>query len=91
MKNLQRGVSLIEMVTVMAIFAILTGLAVPSFSAWMTNVQIRTATESIQNGLQLARAEAIRRNNPVMFWLSSGTNPLTGDWLVGLRQSDQQQ
>ncbi len=83
MHNLQRGISLVEMVVVMAIFAILTGLAVPSFNAWLANVQIRTATESIQNGLQLARAEAIRRNSPVMFWLTSGTNPLTGDWLVG--------
>jgi len=80
---LQRGVSMIEMVIVMAIFAILFGLAAPSFQAWTTNVQIRTTTESIQNGLQLARAEAIRRNASVMFWLTSGTNPLTGDWLVG--------
>ena len=79
----QRGVSMIEMVIVMAIFAILFGLAAPSFQAWTTNVQIRTTTESIQNGLQLARAEAIRRNTNVMFWLTSGTNPLTGDWLVG--------
>jgi type IV fimbrial biogenesis protein FimT len=79
----QRGVSMIEMVIVMAIFAILFGLAAPSFQAWTTNVQIRTTTESIQNGLQLARAEAIRRNTSVMFWLTSGTNPLTGDWLVG--------
>ena len=83
MDKLQRGLSLIEMVTVMAIAAVLTGLAVPSFTAWMANVQIRTATESIQNGLQLARAEAIRRNSPVMFWFTSGTQPLTGDWLVG--------
>ncbi len=83
MKRRQRGFSLIEIVIVMAIFAVLFGMAAPAFNAWRANVQIRTATESIQNGLQLARAEAIRRNTSVMFWLDSGTNPLTGDWLVG--------
>lgn len=83
MKTLQRGVTLIELVIVMAIFAILYGLAAPSFSAWMINVQIRTASESIQNGLQLARAEAIRRNAPVYFWLTSAANPPTADWMVG--------
>lgn len=79
----QRGVSLIEMAIAMAIFALLYALAAPSFTSWIANVQIRTATESMQNGLQLARAEAIRRNTSVIFWLSSQTNPAAADWLVG--------
>jgi type IV fimbrial biogenesis protein FimT len=80
MKSLQRGVTLIEVVVVMVIFAILFAKAAPSFSAWLRNVQIRTAAESMQNGLQLARAEAIRRNRSVIFWL---TAPPASDWLVG--------
>jgi len=83
MNKFQRGVSLIELSITVAIVAIKYALAAPSFSTWMANVQIRTATESIQNGLQLARAEAIRRNTSVIFWLTSTANPLTGDWLVG--------
>ncbi len=82
MKNFQRGVSMIEIAVVMTIAAILVSQAAPAFSAWMQNVQIRTATESIQNGLQLARAEALRRNRSVYFWLTSANNPLSGDWLV---------
>ena len=31
-------------------------------SLWLQNTQIRTAGEAILNGLQLARAEAVRRN-----------------------------
>jgi type IV fimbrial biogenesis protein FimT len=83
LNRLQRGVTLIELAVVMAIVAILLSQAGPLFSAWTQNVQIRTATESIQNGLQLARAEAIRRNRSVMFWLTSTATPKTADWLVG--------
>jgi type IV fimbrial biogenesis protein FimT len=80
MKTRQRGVTLIELAVVLAVVAILFATAAPSFSAWVHNVQIRTATESVQNGLQLARAEAIRRNRSVMFWMTSTS---TADWLVG--------
>jgi type IV fimbrial biogenesis protein FimT len=87
MKNPQRGVTLIELAVVMVITAILLAQASPLFAAWTQNVQIRTATESIQNGLQLARSEAIRRNRSVMFWLTSSgnapANPQTANWLVG--------
>jgi len=83
MRSRQRGVTLIELAVVLAVVAILFATAAPSFSAWIHNVQIRTATESMQNGLQLARAEAIRRNRSVMFWLTSGASPLAADWLVG--------
>jgi type IV fimbrial biogenesis protein FimT len=83
MRILQRGVTLIELAVVLAVVAILFATAAPSFSAWIHNVQIRTATESLQNGLQLARAEAIRRNRSVMFWLTSTATPVAADWLVG--------
>ncbi len=83
MKTLSRGVTLIELAVVLAVVAILFAQAAPSFSAWVHNSQIRTATESIQNGMQLARAEAIRRNRSVMFWLTSAATPPQADWLVG--------
>lgn len=79
----QSGVTLIEVCVVLAIVAILYAQAAPNFSAWIQNAQTRTATESIQNGLQLARAEAIRRNRSVIFWLTSTANPQGADWLVG--------
>ncbi len=73
----QRGVTLIELLIAVIITAILLSVALPSFKAWVQNSQIRTATESIQNGLQLARAEAVRRNEPVNFILGNKT-----DWTV---------
>ena len=82
MKTQQRGVTLIELAVVLAVVAILFATSAPSFSAWIHNAQIRTAAESMQSGLQLAQAEAIRRNRSVFFWLTSAANPLTADWLV---------
>jgi len=76
----QRGLSLVEIAVVLTIVALLLSQAVPAFSAWLRNAQIRTAAESIQNGLQLARAEAIRRNRSVQFVLTGAPDT---SWTVG--------
>jgi type IV fimbrial biogenesis protein FimT len=52
-----------------AIVAVVLAMAVPSFRSWSVNTQIRNATESMLNGLQLARSEAIRCNINVEFQL----------------------
>ncbi len=67
----QRGVTLLELAVVMAIIAILAALSAPGMGAWLQNAQIRTATEAIQNGLQLARAQAVQRNRDTRFQLTS--------------------
>jgi len=56
------GFTLIELMIVMVILSIMLLIALPNFSIWMQNTQIRTAGEAILNGMQLARADAIRRN-----------------------------
>lgn len=61
------GFSLIELIIGIAIIGVLLSLAMPSFSGWIRNTKIRTTAESVQNGLQIARAEAVRRNTTVRF------------------------
>lgn len=56
------GFTLIELLTVVTVMTVMLFLALPNFSVWLQNTQIRTAGEAILNGLQLARAEAVRRN-----------------------------
>ncbi|HSE00756.1 MAG TPA: GspH/FimT family pseudopilin [Burkholderiales bacterium] len=56
------GFTIIELLITIAVLAILLYVALPNFAIWMQNTQIRTAGEAILNGMQLARAEAIRRN-----------------------------
>lgn len=66
----QTGVTLIELMIAVAIFALLVGMALPSYRDWIQNSHIRSGAESIQNGLQLARGEAVRRNTTVTFVLT---------------------
>jgi len=70
----QRGVTLIELILSIAVLAILLALGVPSFQAWLQNAQIRNAADAVMNGIQLARAEAVRRNKVVYFVMDAGTN-----------------
>ena len=61
--------SLIELMVSIVVLAILLGLAAPSFTIWLQNLQIRNAAESILSGLQRARAEAVGRNANIEFVL----------------------
>lgn len=69
------GFTLIELMVTMAVFGILMALAAPDFGVWVQNNRIRSVAESAMTGIQLARSEAVKRNNAVEFeLLSSGTN-----------------
>ena len=79
LKNTHQGFSLVELMIVVAIIGILATLSLPSYRIWIENSKIRTTAESIHNGLQLARIEAIKRNTQVQFNLPSGQH---GGWTV---------
>lgn len=73
-----RGFSLIEVMVTLALLVTLGSLAAPAFQAAIGNAQIRTVAESIRNGLQLARIEAIKRNSRVRFVVQND-----GSWQIG--------
>lgn len=74
------GFSLIELLISIAIFTLLITMGAPSFSQWIQSTQNRTAAESILNGLQLARTEAVRSNNTARFCLTDANGGVT--WTV---------
>ncbi|MGD9946413.1 MAG: GspH/FimT family pseudopilin [Burkholderiaceae bacterium] len=64
-KARQHGLTLVEMAITMLIFAILVAAAAPSFSGFLANTQIRSASDSLRNGLRVAQMEAMKRNRRV--------------------------
>jgi type IV fimbrial biogenesis protein FimT len=66
------GFTLIELMVTIAILGLLLISAAPSYTQWVANTKVRTTAEAIQNGLMLAKAEAVRTNSKVQFVLTNG-------------------
>lgn len=86
---------MVEMAVTLAVLGILLASALPSLGDWLINARIRNTAESLQEGLQKARTEAVRRNQNVTFWLVTTANPKVlsddcalsatgGSWVVSL-------
>ena len=72
-----RGFTLIELMVAIALLGLLITLAIPSFTGWIRNSQIRTVAEALQTGVRAAQAESVRRNRQVVMWFTDG-DPSTG-------------
>lgn len=69
------GFTLIEAIVTVAVLALLMLAISPSVKTWMDNTRIRSTAESLQSGIQTAKAEAIKRNQDISFWLVSASDP----------------
>ncbi len=79
----QQGFTIIELMVAITIIGLALMLGLPSMTAWLQSSQIRTGAESVQSGLQLAKAEAVRRNVNVQLSLTSLAGSGAPDWTVG--------
>jgi type IV fimbrial biogenesis protein FimT len=68
------GFTLIELMVTLSVLAVITAWGLPSFLQMLRNYQIRVAAESVANGLQRARAEAVSRNASMQFVLNTNTS-----------------
>jgi type IV fimbrial biogenesis protein FimT len=73
------GFTLVEVLVGLAIVSILMALGFPSYAAWAQSLQVRNAAEALQQGMHLARAEALRRNADVRLQLTGLPAP---DWTI---------
>jgi len=86
----KRGFTIIELVVTLALLGVLLALGVPAFGIFIQNTQIKNAAENVLNGLNIAKAEAVRRNAPVRFQLVSNmtatcaVSASSGSWVVSL-------
>ncbi len=65
-----RGFTVVELMVTLAVVGILAALAVPTMRSVIENSHIRATSQSLQNGLAMARAEAVRLNTQVEFVLT---------------------
>ncbi|MDM0030989.1 GspH/FimT family pseudopilin [Variovorax sp. J22P271] len=80
------GFTLVEVLVVLAIVAILAGLALPGFGRTLERYRLRDAEEGLRAALYAARSEAIRRGGGVTLRRASGggcTPAGDQDWSCG--------
>ena len=71
-----RGVTLMEMLVVLAIIGLLAGISFPSLSAGIDSVRMVSATDSIASFLNAAVNRAERRQEPIELQISTKDNAL---------------
>lgn len=76
-----QGFSLVELMTVIAISAILLGIGMPSFSLLMENQRMTSTANEFFAAINLTRSEAIRRGTRVDLVPVDGSNWNNG-WVV---------
>lgn len=80
-KRRSKGFSLIELIIAVALLALVLVLGIPTFSGVLASMRVRSVAEGMLGGIQMARTEAMRRNQPVTFSLDSEDG---GGWSVRL-------
>ena len=82
----ESGVTLLELLITVVIAVILVGVAIPSFLQMIQNNRVITYTNELVTALNLARSEAVKRNEQIMVSAcntSVDCNGTGSNWSVG--------
>jgi len=68
------GFTIVELIVVVAIFAILATIAIPTATVWLPNYYLRNAAMDIFANMQYAKTEAVRLDSPYGVVFDSGSD-----------------
>lgn len=78
------GLTLVEMLVVMAVLAVTATLAGPVMAGWLQDIRAATLANTLLADLHLARSEAIKRGSPIVLCRRAGDAcGLDGGWEQG--------
>ena len=79
-----KGFTVIELLIAVAVLAIITSLALPSYRAILEKRQVTSGAEQIMAFLSSAQMEAVKRNQ----FVAVNFQPNGGDWCFGMTSGD---
>ena len=79
-----KGFTVIELLIAVAVLAIITSLALPSYRAILEKRQVTSGAEQIMAFLSSAQMEAVKRNQ----FVAVNYQPNGGDWCFGMTAGD---
>lgn len=82
MQKSHQGLTLIELLTVIAIIAIAAAIALPDFSIFAKRTKIQSASERFLQDMQAAKFESVKRNRHIFVSVSAGSS-----WCFGVGTS----
>lgn len=81
MKTTNRGFTLMELIVTLAVLAIMTTLAIPSFRTTIMNNRLTTQANEFITDINIARSEAVKQGNTITITSKNGTNWANG-WTI---------
>lgn len=76
----QQGFTIIELMITVALIAIVAAIGIPSFQDIVASNRVVSSINELHAGLRLARIEAVKRNDDVVFCSTSDSASCGGTW-----------
>ncbi|WP_282755912.1 GspH/FimT family pseudopilin [Desulfuromonas thiophila] len=77
-RNRQAGFTLMELIIVVAIFAISAAIAIAGIISWLPNYRLNGAARELFSNMQKAKSEAVKRNTSIGITFTTVIFPATG-------------
>ncbi len=77
-KTARQGFSLVELLVIVALVAILSAIAYPNFSQWLSRSRLKAAARDLYSDMQKAKLTAIKDNTTIGMQFSPVTFPAQG-------------